>query len=250
MLLSGNERILQIVPSGEALYRCEKSLEDFLKLPDLHHRLALAHWRGGDDVHNDPVVGRDGFLEDSSKQTYHTTFENGWIRYANKQTDASTLFRFEDNTIVIKSVAAGGYAAEPFVLKFRFRGIHPAHATLLGVMEDDGSVRLPAVLHIPGQGTLRITAESAGQTPLRLGYQGTGEHGAITFPAGSEENPWIQFRLEVVSLYPKQAEIEGDARFDSYRRCWLNILQLSCKHRVLANHAGSEVCGLCYHALQ
>ncbi|MHC4792262.1 MAG: hypothetical protein ACYS8Y_12675, partial [Planctomycetota bacterium] len=128
----------------------------------------------------------NGMLRGSSKQTYKTSSENGWIRYANKQTDASTLFKFEDNYFIIKSVAAGQNAAEPFVLKFRFRGKHPAHATLLGVMEDDGSVKLPAVLHIPGQGTLRITGSSAGQTPLRLGYKGTRENATITFPAGSK----------------------------------------------------------------
>ncbi|MHC4362105.1 MAG: MGH1-like glycoside hydrolase domain-containing protein, partial [Planctomycetota bacterium] len=92
-----------------------------------------------------------------------------------------------------------------------------------------------------------ITGESASQAPLRLGYQGTREHATITFPAGSKKNPWIQFRLEVINLYPKQAAVESDARFDGYRRCWLNILQLSSKHRMLANHAGSDVCGLCYH---
>jgi hypothetical protein len=189
----------------------------------------------------------NGMLGGSSKQTYKTSLENGWIRYANKQTDASTLVKFEDNYIMIKSVAGGQNAADPFVLKFRFRGKHPAHATLLGVMEDDGSVRLPAVLHIPGQGTLRITGSSASQAPLHLAYQGTRENATITFPAGSKENPWTQFRLEVISLYPRQAADEPDVRFDGYRRCWLNILQLSSKHRMLANHTGSDVCGLCYH---
>ena len=189
----------------------------------------------------------NGMLQTGSKQTYKTSSKNGFIRYANRQTNASTLFKFGDNHIIVKSVAAGQNAAEPFVLKFRFRGRHPSHATLLGVMEDDGSVKLPTVLHIPGQGTLRITSSSANQKPLRFGYQGSRESLLITFPAASKENPWIHFKLEVVSIYPKQAAIESDARFDGYRRCWLNILQLSSKHRVLANHAGSDVCGLCYH---
>jgi hypothetical protein len=35
----------------------------------------------------------NGMLGGSSKQTYHTSLENGWIRYSNKQTDASTLFK-------------------------------------------------------------------------------------------------------------------------------------------------------------
>lgn len=189
----------------------------------------------------------NGMLPPDSNQTCHKSSENGCIRYADKQTDASTLFKFEDNCIIIRSVAAGQNTAEPFVLKFRFRGKNPAHATLLGVMTDDGSVKLPAVLHIPGQGTLRITAESANQTPLYLGYQGTRDSATITFPESSKQNPWIQFKLEVISLYPRQAAVESDKHFDGYRRCWLNALQLSSKHRMLANHAGSDVCGLCYH---
>ena len=105
-------------------------------------------------------------------------------------------FAIEDNYIVIKSVAAGESAAEPFVLKFRFRGKHPAHATLLGVMEDDGSVKVPAVLHIPGQGTLRITGSSASQAPLRLGYQGTREDGTITFLPGRRKTDGLSSSLK------------------------------------------------------
>ena len=189
----------------------------------------------------------NGMLGGSSEQKYNTTYGNGWVRYANRQTGASTLFRFDENAIIIKSVAADGHAAEPFMLKFRFRGRHPAHATLLGNMEGDESVTLPAVLHIPGQGTLRVTGNSASKTPLCLGYHATAEHVTITFPPGVKDNRWTRFRLEVVSLFPRLPAIERDERFDGFRRCWLNILQLSSKHQVLANHAGSEVCGLCYH---
>lgn len=189
----------------------------------------------------------NGMEGEGTERTYRATFENEWIRYTNKQTDGSTSFKFENNSIVIKSIALGGHAADAFTMRFRIRGRHPTHATLLGVMEDDGSVKLPAVLHIPGQGTLRITVDSSEQTLLRLGYDATSEHVTVTFPAASVENPWIKIRLEVVCLYPKVPGIEEDACFDGYRRCWLNILQLSSKHRVLANHAGSEVAGLCYH---
>jgi hypothetical protein len=190
----------------------------------------------------------NAMLGGNLKQTYRREAGNGWISYYPVgYPNANTRFKFEDNRIIIRSEAAEGNSIEPFVLKFRFRGKHPAYATLLGVIEDDGSVRLPAVLHIPGQGTLRITGTSASQKLLKLGYEGTREHAQITFPAGSGENPWIQFTLEVVSIYPPVATIENDGRFDGYRRCWLNILQLSSKHRMLANHAGSDAVGLCYH---
>jgi len=189
----------------------------------------------------------NGMLPTGLTQSYKTSSENGFIRYANKQTNTSTGFKFEDNHIIVKSVAAGDKAAEPFILHFRCKGRNPSFATLLGVMEEDGSVKLPAVLHIPGQGTMRVTSSSANQKPLRLGYGGSRKSVAITFPAASKENRWIQFKLEVVNIYPKRAAVESDASFDGFRRCWLNILQLSSKHRVLANHAGSDVCGFCYH---
>ena len=182
------------------------------------------------------------------KQTYRREIGNGWISYyPTEHSDASTRFKFKDNKIIIRSEAAQDSSVEPFILKFRFRGVHPAYATLLGVIKDDGSVRCPAILHIPGQGTLRITASSASKKPLHLGYEGTREYSMITFPAASRDNPWVQFTLKVVSIYPPVAGIENDARFDGYRRCWLNILQLSSKHRMLANHAGSDAVGLVYH---
>jgi hypothetical protein len=189
----------------------------------------------------------NGVLGGDSAETYHTTREDGWIRYVNTQTNTATAFRFEDNRIIIRSDASDGNAAEPFQLRFRIRGKDPAHATLLGVMEEDESVTLPAILHIPGQGTLRITGESAGETPLRLGYQASREEVTITFPSGTTEIPWVECTLDVINIYPENASVEGDARFDGFRRCWLNILQLSSKHRTLANHAGSDVAGLCYH---
>ena len=65
------------------------------------------------------------------------------------------------------------------------------HATLLGMMNDDGSVRLPAILHLPDQGTFRITS-SAGNR-LALGYDAqhyqepkqTDDYVKVTFPAAS-----------------------------------------------------------------
>lgn len=49
----------------------------------------------------------NGMLGASSKRTCYTSLENGPIRYTNPQTDASTLFKWEENHIFIKSVVAG-----------------------------------------------------------------------------------------------------------------------------------------------
>ncbi len=127
------------------------------------------------------------------------------------------------------------------------------HVTLLGRMESDGSVQLPAVMHFPDQGSFRISA--APKAIKALGYAiGPGDMGAnqakavrITFPCATREEPVVKYRWEVVEIHPKVAGIDGDARFDGFRRNWLNILQLSPHWRMLANHAASDTCAFCYY---
>jgi hypothetical protein len=66
---------------------------------------------------------------------------------------------------VLHSVYSAKHPPPPLVLNFDQR-VNPA--TLLGIINDDGSVRLPAILHLPGQSTLRITFDAG--SSLALGY--------------------------------------------------------------------------------
>jgi hypothetical protein len=130
------------------------------------------------------------------------------------------------------------------------------HTTLLGRMNDDGSVRLPALLHMPDHGTLSITSSASG---IALGYdaqrfftwganltykEGPEAYVKVTIPAATEAHPHIDYTLDVVAIYPHVAGIERDARFDGFRRNWLNIFQLNPRRRILANNAASDPCGL------
>ena len=125
---------------------------------------------------------------------------------------------------------------------------HINHATLLGLVKDDGSVRLPALLHLPDQGTFRITS-SAGQG-WALGYdalrypegQQANDYVKVSFPAASASQPQIDYTWEVVAVHPALPKLERDPRFDGFRRNWLNIFQLNPRLRVLANHAASDPC--------
>ncbi len=127
------------------------------------------------------------------------------------------------------------------------------HVTLLGLMNADGSIQLPAVLHFPDQGSFRISATP--KAIKSLGYStGPGDMGEnqakavkITFPAATPEHPVVKYRWEVVAIHPSLHSIAGDARFDGFRRNWLNILQLSPHWRMLANHAASDTCAFCYY---
>jgi hypothetical protein len=130
------------------------------------------------------------------------------------------------------------------------------HTTLLGHINDDGSVRLPALLHLPDHGTFRITSSPA--KGLALGYDAfrhaenpspsrptskeEGDYVKVTFPAASAGMPDIDYNLEVVAIYPGPPELARDPRFDGFRRNWLNIFQLQPRLRVLANHASSDAC--------
>jgi len=200
----------------------------------------------------------NAMLGGNLKQNYRMECSNGWVNYHPAgQADALTGFKFDDRSILIRSEARTHHAVEPFVLKFNLKGRYPAFATLLGRMEKAGEVMLPAVLHIPGQGTVRITARSGKAMPFHLKYEsekefvseeeGDRQFVKMTFPAASEECAWVEYRLDVVNIYPKIAGLESDARFDGYRRCWLNIMQLSPERRMLANNAVSDVCALVYH---
>jgi hypothetical protein len=138
---------------------------------------------------------------------------------------------------------------EPLVLNF---DNSICHVTLLGRMEADGSVDMPAILHFPDQGSFRISATPA---VTALGYTtSSGDLGdnqakivRVTLPGATAEKRVVTYRWEVAAIHPKIAGLDADARFDGFRRNWLNIFQLAPRWRALANHAASDTCAFCYY---
>ena len=130
---------------------------------------------------------------------------------------------------------------EPVVLEF---DPHRCHATLLGIVDDDGSVRLPALLHLPDQGSCRITSNGAGRPVLGYDARRAGEgYVRITFPPATSAEPRIEYVWKSGDL--SAGWIEKDPRFNGFRRNWLNILQVNPRFRVLANNAASDTCAFC-----
>jgi hypothetical protein len=76
------------------------------------------------------------------------------------------VFEFSERKIRLRSVFSSGNAPPALVLNFNS---HLNHATLLGLMNDEGNVRLPTLLHMPDQGTLRITSNA--NREIILGYE-------------------------------------------------------------------------------
>ncbi len=174
------------------------------------------------------------------------------VEGAPSNTPPAWTFEFSAKQIRLHSSFSVANPPEPLLLDFNSYDIHP---TLLGLMNDDGSVRLPALLHVPDQGTFRITSSSGKE--LALGYdakrfftwspnlvykEGHDPYVKVTIPAATASLPEVDYTFEVVSIYPHVAGIEKDARFDAFRRDWLNIFQLSPHRHMLANHAASDAC--------
>ena len=157
-----------------------------------------------------------------------------------RQTGESTpawSFSFSEQSLVIHSHYSSKNPPESLVLNFDPKG---SHATLLGLFTDEGEVRLPCLLHFPDHGTFRITTTANG---VALGYDALrfrDNFVRVSFPAADKDHQEIEYRLEVTTIYPHIPSIEGDSRYDGFRRDFLNMLQLNPRRRVLANNAASD----------
>ncbi len=105
------------------------------------------------------------------------------------------------------------------------------HATLPGRINEDGSVSLPALLHKPDHGTLRITTGAAVKLSLPYGAS-RGKEGYwvnVAFPAATRALPQVEYILDVVNIHPGLPVVVQDPRF-----------------KVLANHSASDPAPLTY----
>ncbi len=159
-------------------------------------------------------------------------------------------FEFSKKAIHLISNYSAKNPPPPMLLNIN---VNISRATLLGMMNADGSVRLPALMHWPAQGTFRITSNEEKRLSLaydafryRQGHR-KNDYVKVTFPAATAAMPRVDYTLEVVDIYPHVPGIAGDPRFDGFRRNWLNIFQLSPRHRALANNATSDICAFCLY---
>jgi hypothetical protein len=148
----------------------------------------------------------------------------------------------EAKSLTLRSQAAAGTTLPPLVLQFDQKA---NHATLLGLMEpDDRQMKLPCVLQLPDRGSARITSTVPG---AKLNYDARRRHVPhpfvrIEFPPATAERSLLGYRLDVAAIYPRLEQIEGDARFDGFRRGFLNIFQVNPRVQMLANNAASDPC--------
>jgi hypothetical protein len=155
-------------------------------------------------------------------------------------------FEFSDRQIKLRSTYSAGNPPPALLLDIN---PHVSRGTLLGLFNDNGTIRLPALLHLPNLGTFRVTAIQG--KGLALGYDALrhpdekarlNDFVKVTLFGASASNPQIAYTLDVVDIWPGPPQLAQDPRFDGYRRDWLDIFQLAPRFRALANHAASDVC--------
>ncbi|MGH9615257.1 MAG: hypothetical protein ACRD28_00850, partial [Acidobacteriaceae bacterium] len=163
---------------------------------------------------------------------------------------AAWTFEFNGSRIVLTSNWSAEFAPLPIVFNFDLKQVH---STVLGTIRQNKLLATPALMHFPGQGSMRLTSSvpAVGLTYTSRRTQGThsryDDTAMLSFPAASAEHQRIVYTLDVTAIYPKVRGIEGDSRFDPFRRNWLNIFQLSPSVQALANNTASDTCALAYY---
>ena len=163
---------------------------------------------------------------------------------------AAWTFEFSGSRIILTSNWAAEHAPKPIIFQF---DLNRVHSTILGLFRQDKLLATPALMHFPGQGSMRLTSSvpAAGLTYTsrrtwrdQSGYAATA---MLSLPAATAEHQRIVYMLDATAIYPRVVGTEDDPRFDAFRRNWLNILQINPSLPALANNTASDTCALCYY---
>ena len=171
------------------------------------------------------------------------------VEYRRPGADESSVPRWsieiESNEIFLESCWSADDPPEPLALDFKNGS---CRATLLGLANADGSVRLPAILHLPGHGSLHISTESSDAAALSCSSTRWGGGDCrVAFSGATSEHRVRKYLLKALDIHPVIPGIDEDARFDDFRRDWLTILQMNPQLGMLANNSSSTTCGFCYY---
>ncbi len=182
-------------------------------------------------------------FHDDIKKAYKTSIKNNKTNYRIASQSLNELPAWE---IIIKKSSFGlstNYHAEhqqSFIFNIEQ---HLNHATLLGAIDDENKVTLPAILHFPDMGTLRITC-NVPEMKVEYSSQRFIEHPfvKIKFPSADITLKKIEYHFEVVTIYPEVKGIENDERYDCFRKNFISIFQLNPLLKILSNNSSSDAC--------
>jgi hypothetical protein len=162
---------------------------------------------------------------------------------ASKDSPAGWTFEFSAGQIILTTEWSAEFAPACLVLHFN---LNQVHSTALGLFAHDGLLSTPALLHFPGQGSMRLTASVPG---LGLTYTSDRprQSAMLSLPGADFVHKRIVYTFDITAIHPDVPGIAGDPRFDAFRRNWLNALQLNPELQALANNTASDSCAFCYY---
>ncbi len=162
---------------------------------------------------------------------------------ASADSPPSWTFDLAGDRIVLTTNWSGEFEPAPFVFHFN---LNQVHSTALGLFQVDGLLRKPALLHFPGQGSMRLTSNVQ---EVGLTYTSDRPHQAATLflPGASFAHQRITYTFDITAIHPQLPGIADDPRFDAFRRNWLDTLQLNPELQALANNTASDTCAFCYY---
>jgi hypothetical protein len=107
---------------------------------------------------------------------------------------------------------------------------------------DERQTQLPCVLHLPDKGSMQI---SSSVSEIKLNYDARRRRVPrafvrVEFPPATKAHSLVQYHLDVAAIYPRLPQIADNARFDGFRRGFLNIFQVNPRVQMLANNAASD----------
>ncbi len=196
--------------------------------------------RGANILNADRKVGGYQASSTTSGETLRVEYRTAT---AAKDTPAGWTFEFSGSKIVLTSEWSANFA--PPCLVFHFN-LNQVHSTALGLFAYDGLLSVPALLHFPGQGSMRLTASVAG-VGLTYTSDRPRQSAMLSLPGADFVHKRIVYTFDVTAIHPDVPGIAGDPRFDAFRRNWLNALQLNPELQALANNTASDSCAFCYY---
>ena len=162
---------------------------------------------------------------------------------AGKDSPAAWTVEISSTRIVLTTVWSADFDPPPMTFRF---DLNQVHTTVLGVFRRSNLLALPALTHFPGQGSMRITSSVSS---LGLTYESNRpkQTAMLSLPGANFEHKRIVYTLDVAAIYPDVPGIADDARFNAFRRNWLDALQLNPSLQALANNTASDSCAFCYY---
>jgi hypothetical protein len=162
---------------------------------------------------------------------------------ASKHSPAAWAFEVSGSRIILTSQWSTDFEPPPMVFHFNLSQVH---STVLGLFRKDKLLAVPALMHFPGQGSIRLAA-SIPNIGLTYTSDRPRSTATLSLPGATSEHQHIVFTLEITAIYPDIPGIGDDPRFDAFRRNWLNVLQLNPSYPALANNTASDTCAFCYY---